>query len=112
MKETGFYTIKEASDLTRLPSSTLRFWEKEFPELVTPVRTNGGQRRYPRNVIDVLHKIKKMREEGLALTVIKKNLLNRETSTDTERIDVLAHRVAEVVKVEIYNFFKTEKRSG
>ncbi len=112
MKETAFYTIKEASELTRLPSSTLRFWEKEFPEVVAPVRTNGGQRRYPRKIIDVLHKIKKMREEGLALTVIKKNLLTGETSTDAERIDILAHRVAEVIKVELYNFFKVEKRPG
>ncbi len=112
MKETGLYTIKQVSDLTHLPSSTLRFWEKEFPDLIAPLRTHGGQRRYPRTVIDVLHRIKKMREEGLTLPVIKKNLLDGEASSDAERIDLLAHRVAEAVKVELYNFFKTEKRSG
>ncbi len=112
MKETGLYTIKQVSDLTRLPSSTLRFWEREFPDLVAPLRTHGGQRRYQRSTIDVLQKIKKMREEGLTLPVIKKNLLDGETSGDAERIDLLAHRVAEAVKVELYNFFKTGKGSG
>src|SRR5512138_3750074 len=100
MKEETFYTIKQVSDLTLLPSSTLRFWEKEFPDFVAPLRTHGGQRRYQQSVIDILHKIKMMREEGLTLPMIKRNLLQGETSTDAERIDLFAHRIAEILKVE------------
>ena len=38
--------IQEVSEKLKIPKSTIRFWETEFPELVRPKRTNGRQRRY------------------------------------------------------------------
>ncbi len=38
-------TIKEVSELTSIPTHTLRFWEKEFDSILVPLRTPGGQRR-------------------------------------------------------------------
>jgi hypothetical protein len=33
-------TIKQASEITGIPSHTLRFWEKEFEGILIPSRTN------------------------------------------------------------------------
>ena len=111
MKENGLYTIKQVSNLTELPPSTLRFWEKEFPELLTPVRTHGGQRRYRGENINVIKRIKRLRDEGIPLEGIKKDLLNggSEEAENPDHIDRLATRLAEAVKTEVYNFFKTER---
>jgi len=54
------YRIQEVSKKLHVPKSTIRFWETEFPERVTPKRTNGGQRRYSDEDIRNLMQIKKM----------------------------------------------------
>ena len=52
------YRIQEVSEKLEVPKSTIRYWETEFPELVRPKRTNGGQRRYSKADIDNLRQIK------------------------------------------------------
>ena len=43
-----------------LPPSTIRHWQKEFSEFVTPERTQGGQRRYADEDAAGLRRIKDM----------------------------------------------------
>ena len=40
-----YYSIKEVADLMEVPESTLRYWEKEFPEL-SPKKNANGVRQY------------------------------------------------------------------
>lgn len=40
------YRIKQISELLGLPVSTVRHWQNQFPNLIQPLRTEGGQRRY------------------------------------------------------------------
>jgi DNA-binding transcriptional MerR regulator len=54
----NFYTIKEVSELTSIPVHTLRFWEKVFKGYITPVRTNGGHRRYTIETIDLIKHVR------------------------------------------------------
>jgi DNA-binding transcriptional MerR regulator len=53
------FSISEASELTGLPAHTLRFWEKEFPELC-PQKNNVGVRKYLRDDIELILKIKEL----------------------------------------------------
>lgn len=54
------YRIKSVSEMLEVPKSTLRFWEKEFSDLVQPTRTSGGQRRYSGKDIHYLKRIKRL----------------------------------------------------
>ncbi len=54
------YRIQKVSEKLEVPRSTIRYWETEFPQLVSPKRTNGGQRRYSEQDIRNLHKIKNL----------------------------------------------------
>ncbi|MEA2031584.1 MAG: SDR family NAD(P)-dependent oxidoreductase [candidate division Zixibacteria bacterium] len=54
------YRIQQVSEKLKVPRSTIRFWETEFPELIQPKRTNGGQRRYSDEDIHNLKEIKGM----------------------------------------------------
>ena len=110
MKKNDLFTIKQVSTLTDLPSSTLRFWEKKFSEFLTPIRTKGGQRRYRGDNISLIKRIKNLREEKVSLGEIR-NILNGQlqSSTESHRIDLLVARLVEVVKMEVYDFFKTQK---
>ena len=106
-------TIAEISRKLRIPKHTLRFWEKEFNGQITPHRTQGGQRRYAAEHVAVIETIKKLRERGLSLSDIKRELANggKNGQGQTAKIDVLASRVAEVVKTEVYNFLVVEERN-
>jgi DNA-binding transcriptional MerR regulator len=115
MEEKGqFFTIFQVSEKLKIPKHTLRFWEKELNGLVIPLRTHGGQRRYtPQNLV-VLEEVKRCRESGLSLPEIiaRINRCGEGESLPSQKINLLASRVAEAVKTEVYNFFKIEKENG
>lgn len=99
-------TISEASQRLHLPKHTLRFWEREFEGIFIPQRTRGGQRRFTTENITVIEEIKKLREKGKSLSEIKRTFMcgTQQDPEKCSKIDLLASRVAEVVKAEISNF--------
>ncbi len=114
MKERGLLTIKNASELTDLPPSTLRFWEKEFSEFLIPVRTKGGQRRYRKDDISLILTIKRLHEGPLTLAEIKRHMFKAQSgrSTESQTIDALAACLGDMAKQEIYKYFKTVNWTG
>jgi DNA-binding transcriptional MerR regulator len=104
-------TILQVSERLNIPKHTLRFWEKELNGLLVPVRTNGGQRRYTMENLSLLEEIKKCRDNGLSLPEITEKIGQSSggEASQPSKVDLLATRVAEVVRTEVYNFFKEEK---
>ncbi len=102
-------SIEEASLQLKIPKHTLRFWEKTFEGILVPLRTRGGQRRFTSENITLVEEIKKLREKGMSLSDVKGQLNNGEPPPhiDLSKIDLLANRVAEVVKAEVYNLLKS-----
>jgi len=107
-----YLTIKEVSDITGIPSYTIRFWEKEFEGILSPSRSIGGQRRFSGEDISVIESIKRYKDQGISLSRIKEKLAGNKGQNDPnlERIDILARRVAEIVKEEISCFLMGEDR--
>ena len=110
-----FLTIQQVSQKLDVPKPTLRFWEREFVGILVPLRTNGGQRRYAPEHVSVIEEIKMLKKAGLSLVEIKRRLGKgpmSEAGTQgsgegrTDGIDLLAERVAEVVKMEVLRFFQ------
>jgi DNA-binding transcriptional MerR regulator len=56
-------SIREVSDLTGVLPHTLRFWEKQMPEILRPERTPGGQRRYSMQMAERARMIKRLSDE-------------------------------------------------
>ena len=101
-------TIQQLSAKLNIPKPTLRFWEKEFEGILLPLRTNGGQRRYTSEHVSIIGEIKALKKAGLSLANIKTKLGKRYKidNSNREGIDLLAERVAEVVRSEIVRFFE------
>ena len=55
MEEFGkkYYKIKDVAEFTGVPESTIRYWEKEFPDL-SPMRAGRGIRYYAPADIETL----------------------------------------------------------
>ena len=113
MKRNGLYSIKAVSELTHLPPSTLRFWEKVFQEGLSPVRTVGGQRRYNEQNIALIQKIQKLKEEGIPISIIKKHLtpVGQEENRNGDPVDFLADSLVKVIRDEVYRFFAKDGRT-
>ncbi|MCW5933271.1 MAG: MerR family transcriptional regulator [Fimbriimonadia bacterium] len=70
-------SISVASVLTGVETHTLRYWEKEFAEFLSPNRTEGGQRRYTREDISVITEIKRLLKDELYSIAGAKRALRR-----------------------------------
>ena len=59
----GVYGISVASELSGIDAQTLRLYERRG--LLTPVRTDGGTRRYSDDDLDRLARISKLVAQGI-----------------------------------------------
>jgi len=80
------YKIQKVSEKLDVPKSTVRFWETEFPELVKPKRTNGGQRRYSEKDISNLQKIKNLLHHKNR-TIDQARIILKQGNADVGKID-------------------------
>jgi DNA-binding transcriptional MerR regulator len=112
-EERQLLTMSEVSRRLKIPNHTLRFWEREFEGIIIPPRTKGGQRRYTPENVAVIEEIKRLRQKRMSLPEIRSKLNhgNSVGPSNPSGVDLLANRVAEVVKAEVYHFFEIGKGS-
>jgi MerR family transcriptional regulator/heat shock protein HspR len=67
---TAVYVISVAAELSGMHPQTLRIYERRG--LVTPARTQGGNRRYSDADIEVLRRISELTNEGMNLEGIRR----------------------------------------
>lgn len=65
------YTIKEVSKMINIPPGTLRQWEKDLEGILIIPRSKQGARFYTDHEIQLLEKIKQMRNKNLSKEMIK-----------------------------------------
>jgi DNA-binding transcriptional MerR regulator len=68
-------SISQLQEIIKLPISTLRFYETEFPSYIRVHKTSGGHRRYTsENVQRFLHLKHLIHEKGLSIREVKRSL--------------------------------------
>ncbi|MFH1760525.1 MAG: MerR family transcriptional regulator [bacterium] len=74
----GYKNMLSIGDVCRflgLPTHTLRYWEKEFKDFLSPSRTGGKQRRYNDDDMIRIRRIKKLlKEDGYSIAGARKIL--------------------------------------
>ncbi|MDP6353529.1 MAG: MerR family transcriptional regulator [Planctomycetota bacterium] len=81
-------SIKEASRLSGVPAYTLRFWEKEFIDFLKPPRTEGGQRRYDQESLEMVERIKHLVDEEKYSIAGARGVLAMERQQAEQRDDI------------------------
>lgn len=70
-------TITQVSKITGLASHTIRYYEKQFPELLNVERTKGGHRLYRKNHLNTLKQIVRLvRDKKTPIKEARKLLKN------------------------------------
>ena len=80
-----YYSISEVARMFDVNESLLRYWEKEFPTIITPKKAGGNIRQYRKEDIEnirlVYHLVK---EKGMTLQGAKQRLkVNKERTVQT-----------------------------
>jgi MerR family transcriptional regulator/heat shock protein HspR len=91
------YVISVAAELAGMHPQTLRIYERRG--LVTPARTQGGNRRYSDADIAVLRRISELTDEGMNLEGIRRvmhlEIENARLRAELDQVRVLAtHAIA------------------
>lgn len=83
-----YYKIKDVAELLDVPQSTLRFWEKEFPQ-IKPVRSPKNIRYYRPEDIRTLEIIRfLLKTRGLHLEAAKEQM-RVNSKNISKRLDVI-----------------------
>lgn len=97
-------TIKKMSELTGLPESTLRYYEKR--NLIVVARDNNGRRVYNENDIEWIKFIRRLKETGMQIKDIEyySELRYRGDETMPERLELLKkHRTYVADQLELWH---------
>ncbi|HHE46308.1 MAG TPA: MerR family transcriptional regulator [Bacteroidetes bacterium] len=77
----ALYSISQVNALTGVPKSTIRFWEKEFNQFLSPLRTAGNQRRYDSKAVEIIARINQLvNTEGYTLEGARRKMSDLEKS--------------------------------
>ena len=94
-----FFSIKEVATLLEEAESTLRYWEKEFPDIISPKRNDSGVRFYSEKDIEDIRLVKYLiRDCGLTLEGVRKRV---KTGKDDTLRQVKAIRHLKNIRAEI-----------
>lgn len=83
-----FYSISEVAKQFDVNESLLRYWEKEFPDMIMPNKAGGNIRQYRKEDIDNIRLIYNLvKVKGMTLAGAKQRLKqNKETLIKTADI--------------------------
>jgi DNA-binding transcriptional MerR regulator len=109
-------SIQEVSDRIGLPKSTLRYWEKELSQYISPMRTPGGQRRYSIDHIQMFKKVQMLKRQGKKIVEIKQ-VFEQQNNTKADysassngSVEILTQRIAELISKEVSCFLHNYER--
>ena len=96
------YVMSVAAELVGTHPQTLREYERRG--LISPYRTDGGNRRYTQSDIQKVLRVKKMRVEGMSLTAIASlmdyeealYILKEENDSLKSELEKTQHRLGDV----------------
>ncbi|MCQ2205236.1 MAG: MerR family transcriptional regulator [Bacteroidaceae bacterium] len=84
-----FYTISEVAQTLGINETTLRFWEKEFPQQIAPKKLARNVRHYTKDDLEkirVVYNLVKVR--GLKLSAARE-LLKKNRQGDTQQVEAV-----------------------
>ena len=91
------YTVGQVAELLAVKQAFLR--RVDQLQVVSPQRSDGGQRRYTRYEIRVIQQVVSMADEGITLQAIRRIIgLQRQLAQTTRELDELAGRLAEITR--------------
>jgi len=92
-ENTPLFTVGQVAEMLAIKQAFLR--RVDDLQVVSPQRTQGGQRRYTRYEIRIIQQVVSMADEGITLQAIRRIIeLEGQLATVTRERDELARRLS------------------
>ena len=88
-----YHSMNEAQEMTGLPASTLRYWERHFDQL-NPRKDGHGNRYYTASDIELIKQIKYLRDE---MHITRIEAIRRELQQGKRHVD-FRQRTADILQ--------------
>jgi len=93
-EDVPLFTVGQVADMLQLKQAFLR--RVDQLQVVSPQRSNGGQRRYTRIEIRIIQQVASMADEGMTMPAIRRIIeLERQLADVARQRDELAARLSE-----------------
>jgi DNA-binding transcriptional MerR regulator len=103
-----YFSIGEVSQVTLVPKHTLRYWESEF-KLLRPVRKSSGRRKYRREEVELVFKIKDLLyNQKYSIEGAKKYLIGDKRKKHKDTQDTLELNLERIPDSEFLQNIKDE----
>jgi len=94
-EDVPIFTVGQVAEMLQLKQAFLR--RVDQLQVVSPQRSNGGQRRYTRIEIRVIQQVASMADEGMTMAAIRRIIeLEQQLAEGVGQRDELAARLSEV----------------
>lgn len=101
-KDRLYYSIGEVGEILNINQSTIRYWEKQFPELKPKKKTKTSKRKFNNLDIQTLFHIKQLlKDDELSINSAKEKLLNWKPELSFEELSS-AIKQSNMKKVDIH----------
>jgi DNA-binding transcriptional MerR regulator len=92
-----YYSIGEVAKMFNLNDATLRYWEKEFSNIINPRKTNSGARLYKKEDIEDIRLIHHLlKEKKLTIAGAKQKL--KENKGSVVKNEEIIHKLKGIKK--------------
>ncbi|HOW16976.1 MAG TPA: MerR family transcriptional regulator [bacterium] len=98
------YRIGDVANMLDLKPHVLRYWETEFSSFILGEKTEGGQRLYCQQDIDLFEQVKKLLYvEGYSIAGAKKKLSGKDVAADEQDLseNAVPKELLSVIKEEL-----------
>ena len=86
-----YYSVGEVAEMFGVNESTLRFWERQFPN-ISPGKNSFGARQYTQDDIKEIRKVHHLlKERGLTMEGARMNIRQQRGASDDVKTDVIEH---------------------
>ena len=101
-KDRLYYSISEVGEILNINQSTIRYWEKQFPELKPKKKTKTSKRKFSNHDVQILFHIKQLlKDEGLSINSAQEKLLTWKSELSFEELSV-AIKQSNMKKVHLH----------
>lgn len=101
-----YFTIGEVSDLCRVKSHVLRYWEQEFPSL-KPVKRRGNRRYYQRHDVILIRQIRNLLyDQGYTIGGARQKLSGSSAKQDSNQ----SQQLVQQMRAELEDLLQVLKR--
>ncbi|MDA3838371.1 MAG: MerR family transcriptional regulator [Candidatus Delongbacteria bacterium] len=102
-KDRLYYSISEVGEILNINQSTIRYWEKQFPELKPKKKTKTSKRKFNNHDIQTLFHIKQLlKDDELSINSAKEKLITWKSELSLEELSS-AIKHSNMKKVNIHS---------